>query len=271
MMRRITAADNPHYKHLKRLARSARERRSSACCLLDGMHLIEAYGSHCGRPQEILVSESGLARTEIAAYLAGDPCADAITLLSDRLFGDLALVDTPSGIMAVVALPQAGRAPDHEAETIVLDGVQDPGNVGSILRSAAAAGVRQVVLSRDCAQVWSAKVLRAAMGAHFQLDIHESDDPAAFLAAYRGQVLATRVDAPTSLYEAMFMPPLAWVFGSEGQGLQPLVAAACHLHLRIPMSAGSESVNVAAAAAVCLFERTRRHLAGELPTAVRSR
>lgn len=268
-MRRITAAENPHYKTLKRLSRSARERRLSGRCLLDGMHLIEAYGSQCGRPDEIVVSDSGLARAEIATYLASDRCASAITLLSDRLFGDLAVVDSPSGIMAVVAQPKTRHAPDHEAETIVLDGVQDPGNVGSILRSAAAAGVRQIVLSRDCAQVWSPKVLRAAMGAHFQLDIHESDDPAVFLAAYRGQALATRVDAPTSLYDGQFLPPLAWVFGSEGHGLRPAVAAACRLHLRIPMSAGSESVNVAAAAAICLFERVRRHLVGEWPAAAR--
>jgi len=264
-MKRVTAADNPHYKGLKRLARSVRERRSSGHCLLDGMHLIEAYHRHCGRPAEIVVSDNGLARAEIATYLASERGHTAITQLSDRLFDDLAMVDSPSGIMAVVAQPASCHAPDAEGETIALDGVQDPGNVGSILRSAAAAGVRQIVVSRDCANVWSPKVLRAAMGAHFQLDLHQCEDLVAFLSAYRGQVLATCVDAPNSLYEVKLKPPIAWVFGSEGQGVRPLVARACGLHLRIPMAAGSESVNVAAAAAVCLFERVRRKLAGDLP------
>jgi len=264
-MRRVTAADNPHFKSLKRLARSVRERRSSGHCLLDGMHLITAYRRHYGPPAEIIVSDSGLARAEIAAYLASELGQAAIPRLSDGLFDDLALVDSPSGIMAVVAQPAARQAPEGEAETVVLDGVQDPGNVGSILRSAAAAGVRQIVVSRDCASVWSPKVLRAAMGAHFQLDLYERDDLAAFLTAYRGQVLATCVDAPNSLYETKFVPPIAWVFGSEGQGVRPRIARVCGLHLRIPMAAGSESVNVAAAAAVCLFERARRGLAGELP------
>jgi TrmH family RNA methyltransferase len=181
-MRRINSRENPHYKALKRLSESGRERRKSGRVLLDGMHLIEAYGRHCGAPEEILLSDSGAGRPEIAGYLAGLPAGSRRTLLPDALFADLALVDTPSGIMAVAPWPTPARAIDHAADTVVLDGIQDPGNVGSILRSAAAAGFRQILLSVDCAQVWSPKTLRAAMGAHFQLDIHEGCDLPGFLA-----------------------------------------------------------------------------------------
>ncbi len=257
-MRRIASRDNPHYKALKRLCARGRERRQSGRVLLDGMHLIEAYGRHVGRPEEILVSDSGASRPEIASYLASGSAASTLTVLADALFGELAMVDTPSGIMAVVARPPAAHALDYDADAVLLDGLQDPGNVGSILRSAAAAGFRQVLLSVDCAQAWSPKTLRAAMGAHFQLDLHEGCDLAGFLGAYRGQGVATALAASVSLYAARLEGAVAWVFGSEGLGVRPPVLAATHVQLRIPMPGATESLNVAAAAAICLFETLRR-------------
>lgn len=259
-MRRINSRENPHYRALKRLSESGRERRKSGRLLLDGMHLIEAYGRHCGAPEEILLSDSGAGRPEIAGYLAGLPAGSRMTSLPDTLFADLALVDTPSGIMAVAPWPKPARAINHATDTVVLDGIQDPGNVGSILRSAAAAGFRQILLSVDCAQVWSPKTLRAAMGAHFELDIHEGCDLPGFLGAYRGHAVATALAASTSLYAASLEGPLAWVFGSEGQGVRSPALAATRLQLRIPMPGATESLNVAAAAAICLFETVRRRL-----------
>lgn len=255
MMRRITAADNPHYKHLKRLARSARERRSSACCLLDGMHLIEAYGSHCGRPQEILVSESGLARTEIAAYLAGDRCADAITLLSDRLFGDLALVDTPSGIMAVVALPQAGRAPDHEAETIVLDGVQDPGNVGTVLRSADAFGLDAVFLTNACADVYNPKTVRAAMGSLFRVPVYrmEPDEFLSLMHAAKLPVYAATLSEDSVSVRDISLARAAVIVGSEGKGVSEYLRRMSDARVIIPMCGRAESLNAGVAASLIAY------------------
>lgn len=260
-MKRIASRDNAHFKALKRLIESGRERRKSGRILLDGMHLIEAYQRRCGLPEEIIISDSGARRPENAGYLSGRPVAASVSLLPDALFSELAMVDTPSGIMAVVNWPQAARALDSQSDTVVLDGVQDPGNVGSILRSAAAAGFRQILLSTDCAQAWSPKTLRAAMGAHFQLDIHHASDLPGFLAGYRGLAVATALDASESLYTSRLEGPLAWVFGSEGQGLRPAVLAATRVQLRIPMPGASESLNVAAAAAICLFETIRRRQA----------
>lgn len=273
-MRHIASRDNPHFKALRKLCQSGRERRKTGLVLLDGMHLIEAYAAHCGWPAEIVVSESGARREEIAAYLARSAddasapgtrtlLADTLladTLFADTLFAELAAVDTPSGIMAVAAQPKPARAPDMRADAVLLDGVQDPGNVGSILRSAAAAGVRQVLLAGDCAHAWSPKTLRAAMGAHFLLDIHENADLGTFLDGYGGQGAVTALDAATSLYAANLRGAVAWVFGSEGQGVRPEVAAAARLRVRIPMPGATESLNVAAAAAVCLFETLRQRL-----------
>ena len=257
-MKHIASRDNPHFKALKKLSGSGRERRKTGRAWLDGMHLIEAYGQHVGMPEEVVVSESGTRRREIARYLESGKAGGAITVLADALFDDLAMVETPSGIMAVVMPPRCAREPDLEIDSVLLDGIQDAGNLGSVLRSAAAAGFRQILLSADCAQPWSPKTLRAAMGAHFQLDIHESCDLPAFLASYRGQVVLTVPDASVSLYSLDLKEPVAWVFGSEGQGVRPEVARSTPLQVCIPMPGASESLNVAAAAAVCLFETIRQ-------------
>ena len=187
----------------------------------------------------------------------GDPVTPAML---DALYAELASVETPSGIMALVQQPRPVHGLNQEADAVLLDGVQDPGNVGSIMRSAAAAGFRQVLLSSDCAHAWSPKTLRAAMGAHFQLDIHEASNLSAFLGGYRGQGIVTALEASTSLYLANLNGPLAWVFGSEGLGVSDAVAEATQLKVRIPMPGATESLNVAAAAAVCLFETVRQRM-----------
>jgi TrmH family RNA methyltransferase len=257
-MKHIASHENAHFKGLRKLCQSGRERRKSGRILLDGMHLVESYVQHFGPPLEIVVSESGAARSEIAGYLAGGHPGSAISVLSDALFDDLAMVETPSGIMAVVMQPRCAHRLDQEIDAVLLDGIQDPGNLGSILRSAAAAGFRQLLLSPDCAQAWSPKTLRAAMGAHFQLDIHESCDLPGFLGGYRGQAVLTAIDAGSDLYSLDLKRPVAWVLGNEGQGVSDEVAQSTPLRVRIPMPGATESLNVAAAAAICLFETVRQ-------------
>jgi TrmH family RNA methyltransferase len=174
---------------------------------------------------------------------------------------DLGLVDTPSGMLAVVSTPEAKQAFRLDQDAILLDGVQDPGNLGTLLRTAAAAGVRQAILSSGCASAWSPKALRAGQGAHFALHIHEAVDLAQFVAEYTGTSMVTCLDGATSLYEAQWSGPVAWIFGAEGQGVRRDLIAAASLRIKIPMPGAVESLNVAAAAAVCLFEAVRRRLA----------
>ncbi len=256
-MKLIQSRDNPFYKGLKRLAESGRERRKTGRTLLDGLHLVEAYEKACGPVETLIVAESALAGGEIAAYVEGRETI----LLADALLRDLGLVDTPSGLLAVAAMPAATVAVDREKDAILLDGVQDPGNVGAILRTAAAAGVGQALLSPGCAAAWSPKVLRAGQGAHFALAIHEDADLGAFMAEFRGTTAVTCLDDATPLYDACWDGPLAWVFGAEGQGVRGELRAAARLRIRIPMPGAVESLNVAAAAAVCLFEALRRKMA----------
>ncbi len=257
-MKHIASHDNPHFKVLKKLCLSGRERRKTDRVVLDGMHLIESYVQHFGVPEEIIVSESGSIRREISRYLGNSRTGATTSVLSDALFEELATVETPSGIMAVVIQPRCLHGLNQEIDAVLLDGIQDPGNLGSILRSSAAAGFRQILLSADCAQAWSPKTLRAAMGAHFQLDIHENSNLTAFLGGYRGQAILTSLESPASIYSLDLQNPVAWVFGSEGQGVRAEVAEFIRQRVQIPMPGATESLNVAAAAAVCLFETVRQ-------------
>lgn len=255
-MKLIQSRDNAFYKQLKKLAESGRERRKSGRTLLDGVHLVEAYEQAQGPVDTLIVAESAQGQPEIARLTAGRD----ITMLADALMRELGLVDTPSGLLAVAAMPAARAAVDLENDAVLLDGVQDPGNVGTLLRTAAAAGVKQVLLSPGCAAAWSPKVLRAGQGAHFVLNIVEDADLAAFVADYCGTAAVTCLTGAISLYEAQWQGPLAWIFGAEGLGVRPDLIAAAGLRIKIPMPGAVESLNVGAAAAVCLFEALRRRL-----------
>lgn len=255
-MKLIQSRDNLFFKSLKRLAESGRERRKTGQTLLDGLHLVEAYEAVFGPVETLVVAESVLNGGEIAAYIEGRETV----VLADSLMRDLGLVDTPSGLLAVAAMPTQTAAVDLEKEAILLDGIQDPGNVGTLLRTAAAAGIKQALLSPGCASAWSPKVLRAGQGAHFALVIHEEADLESFVADYHGTTAVTCLDGSTSLYEARWEGPLAWIFGAEGQGVRERLIAAAGLRIRIPMPGAVESLNVSAAAAICLFEALRRKL-----------
>jgi TrmH family RNA methyltransferase len=139
-------------------------------------------------------------------------------------------------------------------DTVFLEGVQDPANVGAILRSAAAFGVRTVVLDRACADPWSPKALRAGMGGHFALRVRQTDALSDDLKAFDGRLVCTVPRDGEPLRAAGLRGRLGWIFGGEGQGVSETAARHAAVKITIPMAAGAESLNVAAAAAVCLYE-----------------
>lgn len=260
-MKQITSRDNPTVKHLHALATSARDRRKHGQTLLDGAHLLGVALERGQALSQIVVSESGRAQPEVAALLAR--CADEQCIeLPDRLFAHVSPVDSPSGVLAVMALPEASAAALLTDTCVVLDAVQDPGNLGTILRTAAAVGVPDVVLTPGCAQAWSPRVLRAAMGAHFGLRIREGVEAAEALRDFPGDILAADLRDSVVLYALDLRGPVAWLFGSEGQGLSAAVAALATRRVLIPMPGGMESLNVGVAAGVCLFEQLRQQRFG---------
>ena len=236
----ISSPENPLYRSVKKLVGSAKERRKTQRAVLDGWHLLEAYAQAHGVPERVL--------------LATD--AKKIAVLDDKLFDQLAPVEEPSGVLCLIAIPAPLKRPEQFC--LLLEDIQDPGNLGSMLRTAAAAGADAVYLSKGCTDAWSPKALRGGMGAQFQLALHEQADLVTAARNFRGKVIATSLAASDSLYALDLTGPSAFVFGNEGAGLSDEMLACATHRIRIPMPGQVESLNAAAAAAICLFERVRQ-------------
>jgi TrmH family RNA methyltransferase len=257
-MLRITSRQNPRLKEAAGLIASARDRRKAGRCVLEGEHLVEVYAQRVGAPETLVLAESFLERPGVAALARRFD--ERALIVPNALFHEMAVLPAEVGVLAVVPAPRLAVTPGRSF-CLLLDELQDPGNVGSILRSAAAAGIEDVYLSRACAFAWAPKVLRAGMGAHFHLAIHEDVDLPAWAAAYRsrGGIVAAAVGrGGTDVYAAQLDRPLAVAIGNEGAGLTPALLAAATVRVTIPMPGGMESLNAAAAAAVLLFEAARR-------------
>lgn len=253
----ISSSDNPRFRELLSLAGSARDRRQAGLALIDGLHLIDSYRQRLGAPRQLVVSDSGRHQPGIAALLAACPSVPCLEL-SDALFRRLSPVQTPTGILGIIPIPEHRPRPGMPEPSVILEDVQDPGNLGSILRSTAAAGIRQVYLSAQCADLWSPKVLRAGMGAHFHLECFAGTDLAGFAATFKGQLIATHHHARQSVFDVDLRGNIGLIFGNEGAGLSRALLDAASCVVAIPMPGQTESLNIAAAAAVCLFERVRQ-------------
>lgn len=256
-IKHIASRDNPLFKELLRLTESSRQRRRAGQTLLEGVHLVESLRAAGGVPDRLVISESGSQVEEIARLLEANPGVP-VTALPDRLFQEISQLETPAGILAAIPLPKRTRPPKPTDFVVLLEEIQDPGNLGSILRSAAAAGAAQVYLSKDCADAWSPKTLRAGMGAHFALVIVEDADLAREAEVFPGKVVATAGRAKTTLYEVKLSGQVAFIIGNEGSGISPTLLKAADEIVAIPMAGQTESLNAATAAAVCFFERVRQ-------------
>ncbi|MDP1605627.1 MAG: RNA methyltransferase [Rhodocyclaceae bacterium] len=255
-MKSISARDNPTLKALRALVGDPRRQRSAGHTLIEGPHLVTAALDHGHKPDLLAVSESAAANPEIAALLARVGKVETLCL-RDALFNEISELATPVGILARIAIP-AEPEDRTVGDCLLLDAVQDAGNVGTLLRTAAAAGVQDVLLGPGCAGAWTPRVLRAAQGAHFALAIREQVDLTNFLKYYAGMSIAAVAHDGVSLYACDFAQPTAWLFGNEGGGIAPELVSLATVRATIPLVGGSESLNVAAAAAVCLFEMRRQ-------------
>jgi len=259
-MKFIQSRDNPFYKELAKLAGSPRQRNKSGQTLLDGTHLLAACLDNGKQPRHILLNAAALHDDETTTLLErikGVP----VTQLDDKLFAALSELKTPTGILALIDIPEPDSHAAPSRLALLLEEIQDPGNLGSMLRSAAAAGCDAVFLSPGCADVWSPKVLRAAMGGHFALSVHEHADLPEIAARFGGITFGASLQAHESLYDHGYCGNVAFAFGNEGSGLSKELTEALHHTILIPMAGKVESLNAAAAAVVCLFEAVRQRAA----------
>lgn len=259
----IVSSANERFRRLLELTASARERRRHGLTVIEGVHLVQAwlerFGAEAAQAQ-VFVPRRGLASREVGALLGRFPTAP--TVLDDRLFARASQVEHGNGPLAIVPTPRPELPQRLEEDAVYLDRIQDPGNVGSILRTCAAVGVWRVVTSPGTAFCWSPKVLRAGMGAHFHLRIHEGVEAGTLRERAAMPVRAAESGAGVSLYEVDLRQPCLWLFGNEGQGLDavlrnwPAVSP-----VGIPQTQAIESLNVGVAAAVCLYEQLRQRTA----------
>jgi RNA methyltransferase, TrmH family len=247
----ITSRDNPLIKTLRKLCEDGAAYRKTGQIWIEGEHLCQAYWQAGLRPDLVVVSESkwpiALVNTAWAAIKT--------VVVADSLMPSISTLEHAAGMGFLCDLPALAHTITPGVNTVVLDRLQDPGNAGSILRSSAAFGFTQVVALKGSVALWSPKVLRAGMGAHFGLrlvelaaldDLDQLGIPIAVTSSHEGRHLHA-LQASGGLQQ-----PMAWVMGHEGQGASPELMARATLKVSIAQPGGQESLNVAAAAAICL-------------------
>ena len=250
----IVSRDNPIFKYQKKLADSARERRAEGKTLLDGVHLIESYCAAFGDPELVIIPEgkSSLEATQLMQHLEHVSTIMFPTLM----FAELTPVSSSTGILAVIKTPQI-MPPIEVKFALMLEDIQDPGNLGSMIRTALGAGVQAIYLSKGCTDAWSPKALRGGQGAQFYVPIIEGVDIVSAMQDFAGNTYATTMQGE-SLYAQDLTQPSAFVIGNEGAGLSSKAIQVANHQISIPMNKNLESLNAASAVAVCLFERARQ-------------
>lgn len=256
-MKSIASAANPTFKRWLRLVTSPREVRVQRRTFAEGPHLAEAI-FHARHPVEALVIRRGADRPDASHWIDAFAGAGAAGFeLPAALFDRLSPVERGSGVLLLIPLP--GDAPLEKGDALFFDGIQDPGNAGALLRVAAAAGVRNVLAAPGTVALWSPKVLRGAQGAHFRLRLQEDVSAADLSRICPMTWVGASAHGGTPLWSTKLTDEaVGFAVGAEGAGLSPETSAACARHVSIPLANGVESLNVAAAAAVCLFERRRQ-------------
>lgn len=249
----VTSRDNPTLVRLRKLSADSAAYRKTGSIWLEGDHLIRAALQRGWRPALAVLTEAAAQQSELVLLAQA---ASRVIVVPTVLFKGLSGLESPAQMGAELRLPEPPTL-DPAAASVVLDRLQDAGNVGAILRSAAAFGVRQVLALKGTAALWSPKVMRAGQGAHFGLRLVEglsADD----LTALTVPLVATSSHTDQVLHRVALPRPCAWVMGHEGQGVSPALMARCQLTVGIPQPGGEESLNVAAAAAICLYESHRQ-------------
>ncbi len=261
----ISSKENHLLKRVRQLqqagSKGQKARQENQLAVMDGIHLLQVWQGD-PRLQSILITPAALKNAEIAAIIDAH-CEQypevEIQLVDEALWSSISELERAPQIMGLVHLESPKSTEKNLlGDTVILDAIQDAGNVGTILRTALACHFNQIVCTVGTAHIWSPKVLRAAMGAHRYLTFYEGQSVDNVTSNIEAPLLATAISAEHSLYsiEARLQKPVAWVFGNEGQGVSPELLEQA-TQIRVPQNPNLESLNVASTAAVCLYETLR--------------
>ncbi|MGL4668644.1 MAG: TrmH family RNA methyltransferase [Saezia sp.] len=254
IIKEVTSRQNPLVKEIYQLSRSHGAYQQAGKIWLEGEHLCQAYLEKNGAPEIIVCSKSAYDNSIFADLIGGN---QVLYVLEDSLFQQVSHLESMGSIGYLISLPSS-QAIQPKVNSIILDRLQDPGNVGSILRSAAAFGFQQVIALKGTCALWGGKTLRAGMGSHFSLNLLEHVE-LADLESLELPMLATSSHSSLKIHQTDLPYPCAWIFGHEGQGVQQdLLDKSKHI-VCIEQPGGEESLNAAIAASICMYETVRQH------------
>jgi len=251
----ISSRQNALVKQLYRLSQTPSSYQQLEQIWLEGEHLCHAYQNKMGAAKAVVYSQSGYEKQQLA-YLGAS--AQEVYVLSDMLFEQISGLKSAAGIGYLVEPETMKSEVAPYMPTVVLDRLQDPGNIGSILRSAAAFGFEQIIALKGSCGLWAPKVLRAGMGAHFSLQLHEQCSLEQLQHLLKLPLLGTSSHAEKSLQRLQLPWPCAWVVGHEGQGISAELLQHCNQIVRIDQPGGEESFNAAVAASICMYESSKQ-------------
>jgi TrmH family RNA methyltransferase len=252
----ITSDKNTTVKLVKALLTQARQRKKHGQTVIEGVHLIDAALRSDYPFVQILLAESAHAHPEVQQVLTRLPTYTPILTLSDALYKSIRSLGTGIDIMAIIKVPTPDLSSIKD-DCLILNDVQDSGNVGTLLRTAAAVGIHNILCTSATAQAWSPKTLRASMGAQFALTIYEGLSVQDILDHVKTPLFATSSHTDTVIYQHDLRQPIAWIMGHEGQGVCDELMQ-CATPIALPQPNGQESLNVAIAGSLCLYETLRQ-------------
>ena len=251
----LESKDNPKIKHLRGLIEQNAYRKKQGQTVLEGTHLVLSWLDSKRPIKSIFTTEQAINHADfdrIAEQYQG-----AVFILSESLYKDISTLGTSIACLAIVDLPSSSEALNFSEDTLILDNIQDPGNVGTLLRSAAAAGIEPVVCPKGSASLWPPRGLRAGMGAHFSLNTFENIALEDILTKFKIPVYATSSHQSENLYSKNLRKQCVWILGNEGQGVSEYALQHAEA-VAIPQPGGQESLNVAIAGSICFFEMVRQ-------------
>lgn len=254
----ITSASNQRMKNLMALCQKSKERRAQQSFIVEGTKMfLEAPADWI---REVYVSESFWAKCSYREQLKAKGCE----IVADDVFKRVADTRTPQGIMSVLKCPHYELEDLLENETpllVVLEDLQDPGNLGTILRAAEGAGVNGVIMSRDTVDIFNPKVIRATMGSIYRMPFYQTDDLKDTIQVLKGRgirVYAAHLQDSVCYDEADYQKGTAFLIGNEGNGLKKETADAATQYIKIPMAGQVESLNAAMATSILMYEAARQ-------------